>query len=134
MSIYLVYEHAGNGRGKIAQQYRNPFDGLPELHGPGLFFDEIPYPETPAGFSPVLMVRLPAEGSDEEPMLYYDYVAIPEPEETQLQKTQKQVAELENRTKVLEYGAQATGETLDIHEGAIVDVMTLALGGSPDDL
>lgn len=62
-----------------------------------------------------------------------DWIA-PETEETQLQKAQKQLAELESRTKVLEYSAQTTGETLDVHEGAIYDVLKLALGGSPEDL
>ncbi len=57
-----------------------------------------------------------------------------DPEDTDLQKLQSQVIELEHRTKVLEYGAQTTGDTLDVHEGAIVDVMALALGRSPDDL
>ncbi|MEJ8306674.1 hypothetical protein [Saccharibacillus sacchari] len=54
--------------------------------------------------------------------------------ETEIEKAQKQIADLEQRTKVLEYAAQTTGETLDVHEGAIVDVMKLALGGSPEEL
>lgn len=57
-----------------------------------------------------------------------------DPEDTELQQVKNQIVELEQRTKVLEYGAQTTGETLDMHDGAIVDVMTLALGGLPEEL
>ncbi|OWA36784.1 hypothetical protein B9G55_01505 [Saccharibacillus sp. O16] len=57
-----------------------------------------------------------------------------DPEDSELQKVRATVVELEQRTKLLEYAAQTTGETLDVHEGAIFDVTKLALGGSPEDL
>ncbi|GEM_PF-5000226 len=57
-----------------------------------------------------------------------------DPEESELGKVQASILELESRTKLLEYNTQNMGDTLDVHEGAIVDVMNLALGTSPNEL
>jgi len=93
--IYLVYGFIESERAVVVAQYYNPWEGLEEMHGPGIFVESIPEPQTQEGFSAVLMVKLPAEGSDDEPELYYDYRALPEPEETQLEKAQNRITTLE---------------------------------------
>ncbi len=95
MNIYLVYGEVQGGRAAINTRYNDPWEGLEDIHKPGVFVESIPDSETPEGFNPVLMVKLPAEGSEDEPELYYDYVAIPEPEETQLERAQVRIATLE---------------------------------------
>lgn len=92
---YIVYRQTEGSIAKVVTIYKNPYPELPDMHGPGLFVDSIPDPDGRDGFVSVLMVKLPDEGNNNEPELYYDYVAIPEPEETQLEKAQVRIATLE---------------------------------------
>lgn len=129
-NMIAVKTELGGRTGNVHYMPFDPTYGLgktkEELEAEGyVFVESIPEPDPSQGYGELFYS--PEQG------LYYKYRPIPEPpepEETQLQKAQKQIAELEGRTKLLEYNLQTTGETLDIHEGAIVDVMNLALGGS----
>ncbi|OWR33030.1 hypothetical protein CDO73_00540 [Saccharibacillus sp. O23] len=106
MSIYLTYGEPINGRAKIFNQYMNPFEGLEESEPNGFMIEEIPEPETRDGFSSMLMVKLPSESSEDKPELYYDYVASPETEETQLSKIQRQIDTLTAQAAALETGQE----------------------------
>ncbi|QDH22312.1 hypothetical protein [Saccharibacillus brassicae] len=106
MSVYLTYGQRNNERAKITNRYMNPFGGLKEMEPDGFHVERVPEPETPEGLDPVLMVKFPAEGSTAEPELYYDYVAIPEPEETQLAKLQQQLDTLTAKASALSSGQE----------------------------
>lgn len=100
MSIYVSYSEAFNKRAQIRNRYTNPFPGLEDLEPNGFYAEQIPEPETLKGLQPVLMVKLPIE-DDEKPTLYYDYVALPEPEETQLSKLRHQIDTLTAQSAAL---------------------------------
>lgn len=114
--MYLVYAGQVGDRAQITDQYSSPWPEILEQYPNGFYMDIVPQPEKKEGFAPVLMVKLSAEGSKDEPELYYDYVAIPEPEETQLQRLQKQVDMLSAQAATL-----ATGQ--EMQEDVITEIV-----------
>lgn len=106
MSIYLVNGEVTDGRAFIQKRFMDGFPSIEKLEPNGFFVKELPQPETPEGFRSVLMVKLPVEGSEDEPELYYDYVAIPEPEETQLAKLRRQLDTLTAKASALSSGQE----------------------------
>ncbi|MEJ8306597.1 hypothetical protein [Saccharibacillus sacchari] len=128
--FYITYGDRMGDKALFTTLVENTFPRIEEAQPGGIHIDFERAPEK-EGYMPVYYVTF----EDEEVTgVIYEYLPLPEPEKTQLEKAQARITELENRTKVLEYTAQTTGETLDVHEGAIVDVMKLALGRSPEEL
>ena len=103
MAYYITYAKTEGDHAQIVTIAENPFSGIEKYQPGGIWLERLKKAPEKPGLMAVYYVRfLP----DDEYETYYDYVAIPEPEETQLAKLQRQLDTLTAKASALSSGQE----------------------------